>query len=82
LDASQRRELSNDIFHRSTGSFELVLAPLLLAMLGFWIDRSAGTIPVFTILFALAGMAGAAARIYFGYRYAMRQLTSAKATDS
>jgi hypothetical protein len=74
LDVSQQRELSNDIFHRSTGSFELVLAPLLLGLLGFWVDRQVGTTPVLTVLFALAGISGAAIRLYYGYRYAMAAL--------
>jgi F0F1-type ATP synthase assembly protein I len=79
LDVSQRRELSNDIFHRSSGSFELVLAPLLLGVLGFWIDRRIDTVPLFTILLALAGVTGAAVKIYYGYRYAMAELAAAKA---
>jgi F0F1-type ATP synthase assembly protein I len=74
LNDSQRRELSNDIFHRSTGSFELVLSPLILGFLGFLLDRAIGTVPIFTIVFAVAAMGGAAARVYYGYRYAMRQL--------
>jgi F0F1-type ATP synthase assembly protein I len=78
LNDSHRRELSNDIFHRSTGSFELVLSPLILGFLGFLLDRAVGTVPVFTIAFAVAAMAGAAARVYYGYRYAMAQLTEAQ----
>jgi F0F1-type ATP synthase assembly protein I len=82
LDDSQRRELSNDIFHRSTGSFELVLSPLLLGVLGFWLDHQLGTVPLFTILLALAGIAGAVANVYYGYRHAMRQLAAAKAANT
>ena len=82
LDDSQRRELSNDIFHRSSGSFELVLAPLLLGMLGLWIDHRVGTAPLFTILLAIAGVTGAVVKIYFGYRYAMTELAVAKAANS
>jgi hypothetical protein len=66
LNDSQRRELSNDIFYRSTGSFELVLSPAILGFLGFLLDRAIGTVPIFTILFALAGIAGAACRVYYG----------------
>ena len=66
------------MFHRSTGSFELVLSPLILGFLGFLLDRAIGTVPVFAILFAIAGMAGAACRVYYGYRYAMVQLAEAK----
>jgi F0F1-type ATP synthase assembly protein I len=71
LDVSQRRELSNDIFYRSSGSFELVLGPLLLGLFGLWIDHLAGTRPLFVILFAVLGLAGAVAKTYYGYRYAM-----------
>jgi F0F1-type ATP synthase assembly protein I len=77
LNDSQRRELSNDIFYRSTGSFELVLSPAILGFLGFLLDRAIGTVPIFTILFALAGIAGAACRVYYGYRYAMAELEAA-----
>jgi F0F1-type ATP synthase assembly protein I len=79
LNDSQRRELSNDMFHRSTGSFELVLSPLILGFLGFLLDRAVGTTPLFTILLVIAGMAGAAARVYYGYRHAMVQLAEAEA---
>jgi F0F1-type ATP synthase assembly protein I len=79
LDDSQRRELSNDIFHRSSGSFELVMSPLLLGLFGLWVDDRAGTVPLFTILFAIAGIAGAAAKLYFGYRYAMTEIAAARA---
>lgn len=59
------------MFHRSSGSFELVLSPLLLGLVGLWLDHRAGTTPLFTILFAVLGVAGAIAKVYYGYRAAM-----------
>ena len=79
MDVSQRRELSNDIFHRSSGSFELVMSPLLLGLLGLWVDHRVGTAPLFTILFAIAGIAGAAVKLYYGYRHAMTEIAAARA---
>jgi F0F1-type ATP synthase assembly protein I len=59
--------------HRTTGGFELVFSPLILALLGYGLDRLFGTLPVFTIVFAVVGLAGAVAKLYFGYRFEMEQ---------
>jgi hypothetical protein len=60
--------------HRSHGSFELALAPAIMALLGLWLDRTIGTVPLFTLLLALLGIAGAFAKIYFRYRNEMAEL--------
>jgi F0F1-type ATP synthase assembly protein I len=60
--------------HRSHGSFELALAPAIMALLGLWLDRTIGTVPLFTLLFALVGIAGSSIKIYFQYRNSMAQL--------
>jgi len=72
VKVSQRRELSEQM-HRTTGGFELVFSPLLLALVGYGLDRLLGTLPVFTIVFAVVGLAGAVAKMYFTYRYEMEQ---------
>ena len=59
--------------HRTTGGFELVFSPLLLALVGDGLDRLLGTLPVFTIIFAVVGLAGAVVKLYFTYRYEMQQ---------
>ena len=59
--------------HRTTGGFELVFSPLLLALVGYGLDRLLGTLPIFTIVFAVVGLAGAVAKMYFTYRYEMEQ---------
>jgi F0F1-type ATP synthase assembly protein I len=53
--------------HKSTGSYELVLSPLLLALIGYGLDRWLGTLPLLTIVFAVLGLVGACIKIYFGY---------------
>lgn len=60
--------------HRSHGSFELALAPAIMALLGLWLDRTIGTVPLFTLVFAAAGIAGAFAKIYYRYRNSMAEL--------
>jgi len=59
--------------NRSHGSFELALAPVILGLLGLWLDRTLGTVPVFLLTFTVLGFAGAGAKIYFTYRYEMAQ---------
>lgn len=70
MDASQRREF-NDQMQRSSGSFELVMSPLLLALIGYGLDRWLGTVPVLTVIFAVVGFAGACVKLYYGYRVEM-----------
>jgi F0F1-type ATP synthase assembly protein I len=79
LDDAQRRELSDIMFHRSSGSFELVISPLLLALLGFFIDDRAGTRPVFTVAFAVLGFAGAVVKIVCDYRLQMDRARRSRA---
>lgn len=57
--------------YRSSGGFELALAPALMGLLGFLIDRAAGTIPVATIVLAVVGLVGVCIKIYYGYKAEM-----------
>ena len=41
MDASEQRDL-HDAIWRSSGGFDLVLAPVIIALLGLWIDSQAG----------------------------------------
>jgi hypothetical protein len=79
LDDSQRRELSDGMFHRSSGSFELALAPVLAGLLGYWLDTRLGIVPVLTILFSLVGVAGAVIKTYYVYRNDMDGMRRATA---
>ena len=70
MAASQRRELTQQM-HQSTGSYELVLSPLILALIGFGLDHLFGTLPLLTIIFAVVGLIGACVKIYVKYMYEM-----------
>jgi F0F1-type ATP synthase assembly protein I len=78
MDVSQGRELSNGM-HRSTGSFELVLGPLLMGLIGLLLDRWLGTTPLFVVVLAVIGLAGAAVNLYYGYRNQMDEHEAAAA---
>lgn len=79
MDLEQKRELSNGVFNQSHGSFELVLGPALLALVGLWVDRRIDMVPLFTLLLALAGFVGAVAKLYYGYRHAMNDASARRA---
>ena len=57
--------------HRTTGGYELAFSPLLLALIGYGLDRLFDTLPLLTIIFAVIGLAGAVIKIYFSYRAEM-----------
>ncbi len=67
------RELTRSL-HRSHGSFELAFAPVIMALLGLWLDRTVGTVPLFTLVFAVIGVLGAFAKVYYQYKAAMAEL--------
>jgi F0F1-type ATP synthase assembly protein I len=69
---SEKRELTRQM-GRTTGGYELVFSPMLLALLGYGIDRLFGTVPVFTIALGVLGLLGAVVKIYFTYRSDMEQ---------
>lgn len=72
MAVSQRREITEQM-NRSAGGYELVFSPLILALIGFGIDKLFGTVPVFTVLFAVLGLIGVVVKIYFNYRAEMEQ---------
>lgn len=67
VNVSQGRELTQQL-GRTTGGYELVFSPLLLALIGYGIDRLFDTLPIFTIAFAVLGLVGAVTKMYFTYR--------------
>lgn len=57
--------------YRNSGGFELALAPALMGLIGYFIDRAVGTVPVVTIAFSVLALAGVCIKIYFGYKAEM-----------
>jgi F0F1-type ATP synthase assembly protein I len=56
----------------TTGSYELVVSTVVLALIGFGLDRWLGTTPILTIVGAVLGLVGSAIKIYYGYSAAMQ----------
>lgn len=78
MSQSNRLDATRQL-HRSHGSFELVMSPLLLALGGLWIDRTVGFTPWITIVAALLGLFGAGAKIYYQYNATMAELDETRA---
>ncbi len=71
--ASRTGQLA-DGAHRSSASFELAFAPVILALLGLWLDRTLDTTPLFVVAFAVLGVLGVGVKVYFQYRHQMESL--------
>lgn len=79
MAVADKRELNQQL-NSSHGSFELVVSPLVLGLLGWWLDSKLDSGPWLTIVFAVFGIAGACAKLYFDYTARMQQLqTQARA---
>jgi len=72
VNVSQRRELTKEM-SRTTGGYELVFSPLLLALVGFGLDKLLGTLPLLTIVFAVLGLVGAVTKVVYTYNSEMEQ---------
>ena len=78
MESRDRTTFINGFGDGFTRAIEFVLTPCLLAWLGWFIDRWAGTSPVFTVLLAAFGITGMFARTWYVYVEAMK-LEEAKA---
>lgn len=84
---SQRSELAHNKaepsvrsgLNASTGSYELVCSALLLGLGGFFIDRLVGLTPLFTIIGACLGLAGATMSIFYKYQHQMAEAAAHRA---
>ena len=60
----------DDAFARG---IELVATPLLFGLGGWYLDRWAGTRPLFTLLLFVVAIVGMATRMYYAYAAAMQE---------
>lgn len=57
---------------------EIVLTPLLLGALGWWIDGIVGTEPFLAIIFGVIGAAGIFVKLKLGYDQKMAEVEAGK----
>ena len=71
-DRTGRRELYSGYGDTLTRGVEMAITPFLVAAIGYLIDRVAGTVPVFTIVFGVIGLVGVGLHTYYTYEARMR----------
>jgi len=65
----------HDAMRKSSGGFDLVLGPVMLAMLGLWLDRQLGWTPVLMLVLLAFGTVGAVLKVYYDWQRSMAQAT-------
>jgi F0F1-type ATP synthase assembly protein I len=70
MATADKREI-NEQLGSSHGSFELVVSPIVLGLLGRWIDGKVGSGPWVMIGLAVFGVVGAFTKLYLEYRFRM-----------
>lgn len=82
MNAPQRRESYPETLtegvQRSSGSYELVFAAVIFALIGVGLDRWLGLFPLFTLACSVVGFLGGAASIFYRYRFAMAEAAAAR----
>ncbi len=66
-EAAESRPLGRDL-GPSTGGMELAFGPVVFALIGLWIDRTFGTMPLFVVGLTILGFVGAVANVYYRYK--------------
>jgi len=72
MTGSPNRDMQK-AFRRSSGGFDLVLGPVLMALVGLWIDSLVGTTPIIAIVFLVGGSVGAVFKVYYEYQRWMQE---------
>ena len=70
MNAETKRDVTRQL-NNSSGSFELVLVPVVLSLGGWWIDSHVGTAPWFAVVGAVLGLVGATYKLRLDYLEAM-----------
>jgi F0F1-type ATP synthase assembly protein I len=78
VEASQRRETNKGFGDGLQQAFELVMTPAIFGVLGYLLDRWIGTVPVFTVVFALSVLGYEAWKLIVSYGEQMDAVEAGK----
>lgn len=73
VDLRGQRHLYNGFGNALSRAFELVVTPLVFAVLGWLLDRAFGTSPLLAVALGAFGFAGVCVRSYLQYTSAMAE---------
>ncbi len=76
MAAADKREITEQL-NSSHGSYELVVSPVVLGLLGVWIDSKLESGPWFAVGLAVFGVVGAVVKVYLDYRLRMAAVDAA-----
>ena len=76
--APGQRRFIQELHNGQSGAFELVVASLLFALLGVFLDRVLGTGPLLAFAFGFIGLAGGVYRLVTDYGRRMKQAEEGK----
>jgi F0F1-type ATP synthase assembly protein I len=80
FDLRTKQDLNRGFSDALGRGIDLALTPVVFGLVGWLIDRAAGTSPVFTILVATIGVVGTAVKIKLGYDREMAEHTTGAAS--
>lgn len=80
FDLRARQDLNRGFSDALGRGIDLALTPVVFGLIGWFIDRLAGTSPVFTIAVAILGVLGTALKIKLGYDKQMSAFDGGSAT--
>ncbi|MBA2609214.1 MAG: AtpZ/AtpI family protein [Actinobacteria bacterium] len=76
--AGARRGLYQGLDDANVRAIQLVVTPLLMALLGVYLDARVGTRPFLAIGFGVLGLFGECVRAYVSYQQKMKQAEEGK----
>jgi F0F1-type ATP synthase assembly protein I len=74
FDLSAKRELNNGFGNALSAAVDLTVTPMLVGLLGWWLDRTFGTTPAFTLVFFAFTIGYVAWKQYNAYQARMAKL--------
>lgn len=76
-EQEERRHLNQGFGAALNNAFEIAVVPAIFAAFGWLVDLLLGTGPVFLAIFAVLGLVGTFAKLYYGYNREMGELEKA-----
>jgi F0F1-type ATP synthase assembly protein I len=78
VDQDNRRATWQGVGDGLSQALEMSVAPVLFALFGLFLDRRAGTVPLFAVAFSVFAMVGVFVKAYYVYRFKSAQEEEAR----
>ena len=78
LNPNDRRATWQGVGDGLTQALEMSVTPVLFSLLGLFLDRRVGTVPLFAVGFSVFAMVGVFVKAYYVYRFKSEQEEEAR----